>query len=74
MAKAIPKTKKQQPQKQAPKRLNLFERYLTVWVLICMVVGVALGKFLPDSIAALSRIEFGKGSQVNVPMPSLSGS
>jgi ACR3 family arsenite transporter len=60
-----------QPLPQAPKRLNLFERYLTVWVLICMVVGVALGKFFPDSIAALSRMEFGEGSQVNIPIAIL---
>lgn len=26
------------------KRLNLFERYLTVWVGLCMLVGLALGK------------------------------
>jgi len=71
MTKAIPKARKQQPPKEAPKRLNLFERYLTVWVLICMVVGVALGKFLPGSIAALSRMEFGEGSQVNVPIAIL---
>ena len=31
----------------APKRLAFFERYLTVWVLVCMVVGVAFGKLLP---------------------------
>ncbi len=54
-----------------PKRLNVFERYLTVWVLICMVVGVALGKFLPGLIASLSAMEFGKGSQVNVPIAIL---
>jgi ACR3 family arsenite transporter len=50
------------------KRLNLFERYLSLWVLICMVVGVALGKLLPGAVAALSKLEFGEGSQVNVPI------
>jgi ACR3 family arsenite transporter len=58
----------QSKQAAEPKRLNVFERYLTVWVLVCMVVGVALGKFLPDVIATLSAMEFGKGSQVNVPI------
>ena len=48
------------------KRLNFFERYLSVWVLACMVVGVAIGKLLPDVVAALSKLEFGQGSQVNV--------
>ncbi len=54
-----------------PKRLNLFERYLTLWVFICMVVGVTLGKLLPGLTAALSRMEFGRGSQVNVPIAVL---
>jgi ACR3 family arsenite transporter len=53
---------------QEPKRLAFFERYLTVWVLLCMVVGIAFGKLLPDLTATLSKLEFGKGSQVNVPI------
>lgn len=51
-----------------PKRLAFFERYLTVWVFLCMVAGVALGRALPGVTAALSRLEFGQGSQVNVPI------
>ena len=51
-----------------PKRLAFFERYLTVWVLVCMVVGVAFGKLLPGVTASLSKLEFGQGSQVNVPI------
>jgi len=55
----------------APKRLNFFEQYLSLWVLICMVVGVAIGKLLPGLTASLSSMEFGKGSQVNVPIAIL---
>jgi ACR3 family arsenite transporter len=66
-----PTSQKQQLPKVTPKRLNVFERYLTLWVLICMVVGVALGKYLPGGIAALSKMEFGEGSQVNVPIAVL---
>ena len=51
-----------------PKRLAFFERYLTVWVLLCMIVGVAFGKALPDVTGVLSKLEFGRGSQVNVPI------
>src|ERR1051326_3071357 len=51
-----------------PKRLAFFERYLTVWVFLCMVVGVAFGKALPGVTATLSRLEFGRGSEVNVPI------
>jgi len=55
----------------APKRLAFFERYLTVWVFVCMLVGLALGKFAPQSVAALSRLEFGAGTQVNGPIAIL---
>jgi ACR3 family arsenite transporter len=51
-----------------PKRLAFFERYLTVWVFLCMVVGVAFGKLAPDFTARLSRLQFSQGSQVNVPI------
>ncbi len=52
----------------AKKRLDFFERYLTIWVLLCLVVGVAFGKLFPDLTAGLSKLEFGQGSQVNVPI------
>jgi ACR3 family arsenite transporter len=52
----------------APKRLAFFERYLTIWVLVCMIVGVALGRLLPNLTATLSQLQFGQGSQVNVPI------
>ena len=51
-----------------PKRLAFFDRYLTVWVLVCMVVGVAFGKWLPGVTSTLSKLEFSQGSQVNVPI------
>lgn len=53
------------------KRLALFERYLTLWVFVCMIVGVALGRSLPNFTAALSKLEFGRGSQVNIPIGML---
>jgi ACR3 family arsenite transporter len=55
----------------AKKRLNLFERYLTVWVAACMGVGVLLGKLLPGVTDALRGLEFGQGSQTNVPIAIL---
>lgn len=71
MEEKSPEINEQNLPQSEPKRLNLFERYLTVWVLVCMVVGVALGKFLPDVTATLSAMEFGEGSQVNVPIAIL---
>jgi ACR3 family arsenite transporter len=53
------------------KRLNFFERYLTAWVAVCMVVGVAIGKLAPGITDALRRLEFGQGSQINVPIAVL---
>jgi ACR3 family arsenite transporter len=54
-----------------PRRLNVFERYLTLWVGLCMVAGIALGKLLPGLIDALRKIEFGGGSQINIPIAVL---
>jgi len=50
----------------AAKRLDFFERYLSVWVLGCMVAGIVIGKLLPDLTTAISQWEFGAGSHVNV--------
>lgn len=49
-----------------PRRLALFERYLSLWVFLCMVVGVLLGIALPKEVAALSSWEFGHNSHVNI--------
>ena len=54
-----------------PKRLAFFERFLTVWVFLCMVVGVAAGKFAPQFTSNVSRLEFGQGSHVNAPIAVL---
>ena len=54
-----------------PKRLAFFERYLTVWVFLCMVAGVLLGKLAPAFTASLSQLEFGQDSHVNVPIAVL---
>ena len=54
-----------------PKRLDFFERYLSIWVFACMVVGVALGKLLPELTHKLSELEFGRDSHVNIPIAFL---
>ena len=55
----------------SPRRLAFFERYLSLWVFLCMMVGVLLGRLLPEFTAALGRMEFGRGSQVNIPISVL---
>jgi len=49
----------------ASKRLDVFERYLSLWVALCMGAGVALGKLLPEFTDAIRRLELGEGSQIN---------
>lgn len=53
------------------KRLSLFERYLTLWVALCMAAGLALGKIFPGFVEVLRRLEFGEGSQINIPIAVL---
>jgi ACR3 family arsenite transporter len=53
------------------KGLNWFERYLSLWVIICMVVGVLIGRALPGSIDALRKMEFGASSHINIPIAVL---
>lgn len=53
------------------KRLSLFERYLTLWVGLCMVAGVVIGKALPGVTDLLRGMELGEGSRINVPIAVL---
>jgi arsenite transporter len=45
--------------------MSVFERYLSVWVLLCIVVGIALGQLLPGPVQAIGRMEF---ANVNLPV------
>ncbi len=45
--------------------MNIFERFLTLWVFLCIVVGVALGQLAPTVFQALGRFEI---AQVNIPV------
>jgi ACR3 family arsenite transporter len=53
------------------KSLNLFERYLTLWVAICMVVGIVLGRMFPAAVNVIRSLEFGEDSQINIPIAVL---
>jgi len=48
--------------------ISAFQRYLTVWVILCMVIGVLIGKYLPIIPSFLNRFEYAK---VSVPMALL---
>ena len=55
----------------APKRLRTFERYLTLWVGLCMAAGLALGRLAAGPMDRLRDWQFGAGSQINVPIAIL---
>jgi ACR3 family arsenite transporter len=48
--------------------ISFFERNLTLWVVLCMVAGVLIGKFLPTIPAVLAKFEYAK---VSVPIAVL---
>jgi ACR3 family arsenite transporter len=48
--------------------MNLFERYLSIWVFLCIVVGIALGHWFPGVFQSLGALEVAK---VNLPVAVL---
>ena len=48
--------------------ISVFQKYLSVWVILCMAAGVLLGKFLPQIPDFLNRFEYAK---VSIPMAIL---
>ena len=48
--------------------MSLFERYLTLWVALCIVVGIALGHFFPALFHAVGTAEL---AHVNLPVAAL---
>lgn len=49
-------------------KLPVFERFLSVWVILCIIGGILLGKIFPRIVNILSRIEV---AQVNIPIAIL---
>lgn len=45
--------------------MNFFERYLTVWVALCIVAGIVLGQLFPAGVQAIGALEIAK---VNLPV------
>jgi ACR3 family arsenite transporter len=48
--------------------LGVFERYLTLWVALCIVAGIGLGQLFPAAFAAIGRLEY---ARVNLPVGAL---
>ena len=49
----------------ADKKLSIFEKYLTVWVLLCIASGIFLGKAAPDIATTLNDFSI---YQVSIPI------
>jgi ACR3 family arsenite transporter len=45
--------------------MSVFERYLTAWVFLCIVAGIALGQLLPGVFEAIGRMQI---AQINLPV------
>ncbi len=62
--------KKTQPHSPAvpKKQIAFFERYLSLWVALCIVLGITLGHFSGESMAFLNRLEI---ANVNIPIAFL---
>ncbi|HSQ82560.1 MAG TPA: ACR3 family arsenite efflux transporter [Casimicrobiaceae bacterium] len=45
--------------------MSVFERYLTLWVFLCIVAGIALGRIFPHAFQAIGRMQI---AQVNLPV------
>jgi ACR3 family arsenite transporter len=56
------------PQRASAAGIGFFERYLTVWVFLCIVAGIALGHRLPGVFHALGQLEL---ARINLPVALL---
>jgi len=50
------------------KKIGFFEHYLTIWVFLCIVVGIAAGHYFPSAFQAFGKMEI---AQVNIPVAIL---
>ncbi len=51
--------------REIPASMSVFERYLTIWVALCIVAGIALGQWLPEFFRVVGRMQV---AQVNLPV------
>lgn len=55
-------------EKQNSAGISIFQKYLTIWVALCMVAGVLIGKFLPQIPIFLNQFEYAK---ISIPIAIL---
>lgn len=54
--------------KAAPKSIGFFEKYLTLWVALCIIGSVVIGSFAGDSMEVVSKLNY---AHVNIPIAIL---
>ena len=50
------------------KGIGIFEKYLTLWVVLCIIAGIAVGKWLPAVPQVLGKMEY---ANVSLPVAAL---
>lgn len=48
--------------------ISFFEKYLTIWVIICMIIGILIGKFLPKIPETLGKFDY---ANISIPIALL---
>ncbi|NVF12498.1 ACR3 family arsenite efflux transporter [Anaerococcus sp. AGMB00486] len=54
--------------KDSKKEISFFNRYLSIWVIICMVIGIFIGQFIPQIPNFLNKFQY---ANVSIPMAIL---
>ncbi len=62
------KKKTDEQARNVGRELSFFEKYLSIWVAICIIVGIALGRFVPVVTNTLGKFEY---AHVNIPIAIL---
>lgn len=57
--------KSEQPEKNVINKLGFFEKYLTVWVIICIIVGIGVGELFPSVSTSLDKVQY---AHVSIPI------
>lgn len=53
---------------QSSEGISVFQKYLTIWVILCMIIGVLVGKYMPQIPSFLNQFEYAK---VSIPITIL---
>jgi ACR3 family arsenite transporter len=53
------------PKSEKTGTLGVFEKYLTLWIVICIVVGLLIGKYLPEFGQFMDSLKF---RQLSIPI------